>query len=139
MFAFAAVRGGGNEFLGVVLLFVTTAAVIVGAVLGLLASPALAYAISRGPWARGVLWVGVPTAVASFLCGSLGPTTIIVIILPMVYVGVAIMRGLHVHTVYARFAPGRCQKCNYDRTGLPPQAPCPECGAAPVAPTSAQP
>jgi hypothetical protein len=32
-----------------------------------------------------------------------------------------------------------CPKCRYDRTGLPPQAPCPECGAAPSPPAPAQP
>ena len=30
-----------------------------------------------------------------------------------------------------------CPKCNYDRTGLPPQAVCPECGAAALVPPPA--
>ncbi len=45
-------------------------------------------------------------------------------VLSAIFGGAAMLRGL------CRIRRGRCARCNYDLRGLPPGAPCPECGNA---------
>lgn len=45
--------------------------------------------------------------------------------------------GLQTFVSFRRRRRGRCSRCGYDRAGIPPQAPCPECGTNGPAPITA--
>lgn len=104
----------------------------VGAIVGLMSSALLVYALSYGPWLSGLLKIGVPTTFVAFLSGGVypdnaGPLISLPITL-LVYTIACCWRGRLGRRRYAPLLDRLCRLCDYDRSGLPPGAVCPECG-----------
>ena len=75
----------------------------------------------ESPW-----WVGW-----SVLRGAMGPGSCLTTTHVPYWVAALIVflpTACLFHLDRRRFAPGRCQRCGYDLSGLPPGAACPECG-----------
>ena len=70
---------------------------------------------AEGAWHWGVLWSS----------NQLGRFAGVSVIYPAALT--SLVAGLLWYTG-RRFKPGQCNKCRYDRRGLTPAAPCPECG-----------
>lgn len=105
-----------------------------GAVVGLACSPALMYALRHGPWLEGLVVISVPSATAAFIgvlgnAPNRGPFLSLGLSLS-VYLLACLIWGFIARKYYRPLPPWACPRCEYDRRGLEPSAPCPECGQA---------
>lgn len=123
-FAFAAAFGSP------IALIVLPIPVVLGAMFGLVCSPAAVYARAdmecRPTFITAVL---VPAHVA-WVASLLGGPIVAVVATFVVYVGSCVGLGLLARRARRRlewYRSNRCTTCGYDMTGLPPER-CPECG-----------
>ncbi len=95
-----------------------------GAVIGLLVSPILLFALIRKPLPLACLLVAAPSLMAVVL-GGIAQNPGVCLLSVVVFVGMAAVCGLVLQDRPQTVAPERCAKCGYDVGSL---AQCPECG-----------
>lgn len=126
---------GGLAAIGMGAGFVADVGVMLGGIVGLVCSPALMFGLRHGPWLLGLVFIAVPTAVAAFIDGRLTPPNggplLSLFLAVSVYLLASYVRGRIGLKWYPPPGPNACIHCAYDRTGLAPDAVCPECGAPP--------
>lgn len=115
---------------------ITAFALVIGGIIGLLASEALMFGLQYGPWVPGVLMIAIPTATVAYFSAAWSPSGwwaigISPVLSTAVYIALACVRGKIGQRRYAPLPSCYCPQCDYDRRGLPAEAVCPECASPP--------
>ncbi|HZW10409.1 MAG TPA: hypothetical protein VFF69_10945 [Phycisphaerales bacterium] len=104
---------------------------IVGGLVGFVASPAAAVALTDPECRPSFQWVFWPTLTAATLAGAIGGVGVAVLGSVCTYTLAAVSAGLFARIWRRRrlnwYSAGRCGSCGYDMSGLDAQT-CPECG-----------